>query len=167
MEEIAAELSEIGAEYSGEDMEENIIFSNDELYEKRAIIRIRKTDNVTKLTFKQRIESISDTKQQIEHETTVEDADVIRTILEAIGLRAAIVYEKRRKTYRCRDTEVVLDELPFGWFVEIEGSLTSIAEVEMLLGLEDLEVELNTYPRLTAAHGTRNGEVIEARFPAC
>jgi hypothetical protein len=60
--------------------------------------------------------------------------------------------------------EVVLDELPFGSFMEIEGPLTAIAEAEMLLGIEDLEVEHETYPRITARLGKLNNGIIEARF---
>lgn len=157
-------LAEIGAEFAGEDFEENIIYSNDFLFEKHAVVRIRKTASATKLTFKQRVPSASAAKHQIELETKVDDADSLTSILEGIGLRPAIVYEKKRKTYKLRSAEIVLDELPFGSFMEIEGSLTAIAEVEMLLDIEDLEAETETYPKLTSKLGVRNGELMEARF---
>ena len=48
--------------------------------------------------------------------------------------------------------------------MEIEGPLTAIAEAEMLLGIEDLETESETYPRLTEKFGVKNGDVIESRF---
>ena len=41
----------------------------------------------------------------------------------------------------------------------------SIKEAEMILGIEDLEVEHETYPRLTARLGKQVGGIIEARFP--
>ena len=81
-----------------------------------------------------------------------------------LGLARVLIYEKKRRTYKFRSVEVVLDELPFGLFMEIEGSLTAIKEAEMLLGVEELEVEYETYPRLTARFGTKNGSVVEARF---
>jgi adenylate cyclase class 2 len=162
--EIANDLAEFGAEFCREDFEENTIFSNSDLVEKLAVVRIRKTEKRSVLTFKQRTDSTSGAKHQIEHESEIEDADAVRTILENLGLRAVMVYEKKRRTYKFKNAEVVLDELPFGLFMEIEGALTAIAEAEMLLGLDDLEVENETYPRLTARLGKNNGDVVEARF---
>ena len=48
--------------------------------------------------------------------------------------------------------------------MEIEGSLTAIKEAEMLLDIEDLETEHETYPRLTARVGKKKGSLVEARF---
>jgi adenylate cyclase class 2 len=79
-------------------------------------------------------------------------------------LTPALVYEKRRSTWRFREVEVVIDELPFGHYMEIEGPRTGIKEAEMLLGIEDLEAEQETYPSLTARLGRKTGDVIEARF---
>ena len=162
--EIVAALDEFGAKFVGNDVEENTIFSNDVLFERRAIVRIRKTADRSMITFKQRTKSISKEKQQIEYETEVDDANAARSILENVGLRRVLVYEKKRATYNFRNSEIVLDELPFGLFMEIEGPLTAIAEAEMLLCIEDLEIEPETYPRLTAKFGVKNGDVIESRF---
>jgi adenylate cyclase class 2 len=157
-------LKEFGAEFVGEDIEENTIFSSDELFEKNAVVRIRRMPDRSVLTFKQRLANTSDAKRQIEYESDISDAEALRSIIESIGLKAAIVYEKRRKTYKFRSVEVVLDELPFGQFMEIEGPLSAIAEAEMLLGIDELEVEHETYPRLAVKYGIRNGDVIESRF---
>jgi adenylate cyclase, class 2 len=162
--EIVESLEEIGAKFAGEDEEENTLFANEELVGRNAIVRIRRTQGRTRLTYKQRIRSASDAKQQIEFESDISDAEAVRSIIEALGLQAVIVYEKRRRTYDLRQVEVVLDTLPFGLFMEIEGSITGIAEAEMLLGIEDLEVVNETYPQLTVRFGTRRGDVVEARF---
>ena len=63
------------------------------------------------------------------------------------------------------ETEIVVDELPFGLFMEIEGLENDIAQVERKLGAELLEAVEETYPTLTRQYGKANGEVIEARFP--
>jgi len=161
---VIAALEEIGATFEGEEFEENILFSNDVLLEKNAAVRIRRTTSGTTLTYKERVPNVSGTKQQVEYETEVADPGALETILRSIGLDKRVIYEKRRQTYRFRQVEVVLDELPFGDFMEIEGSITAIAEAEMLLGIESLHVEHETYPRLTARLGTRNAGVAEARF---
>ena len=59
---------------------------------------------------------------------------------------------------------IVIDELPFGLFAEIEGEENAIREVEERLGLKDAEAEDATYPELARRHGEKRGELIEARF---
>ncbi len=161
---IEDDLKEIGAEFCGEDFEENSIYFGGGLSEKNAIVRIRKTRDKTVLTYKKRIQNEFAVKQQIEHETEVADAEALEKIVENLGLKKGLVYEKRRKTYKFRETEIVLDELPFGLFMEIEGAFTAIAEAEMFIGAEDFETEHETYPRLTARLGKQNGDAVEARF---
>lgn len=157
-------LEEIGAEFKGEDFEENNIFQGGVLSEKGAVMRIRKIGDKTILTFKRRIKNEFAVKQQIEYETEVADAEAIEKILENLDFRKTLVYEKRRQTWNFRTVEIVLDELPFGDFMEIEGSITAIAEAEMFLDIEDFEVVHETYPRLTAQFGKKTGDVVEARF---
>lgn len=161
---IADELNEIGAEFVGEDFEENLIFGGGILSEQNAILRIRKTQDKTILTYKKRIRNEFAVKQQIEHETEVADFEAIEKIVESLGLMKNLVYEKRRRTWKFKETEIVLDELPFGVFMEIEGSVTAIAETETMLGAEDFETEHETYPHLTAQFGKKSGNTFEARF---
>ena len=157
-------LEEIGAEYEGEDFEENTIYGGGILDEKIAVLRLRRTQDKTILTFKQSIQNEYAVKQRTEHETEVANAEELEKIIENLGFEPRLVYEKRRKTWRFRAVEIVLDELPFGDFMEIEGSITAIAEAEMFLDIEDYETEHETYPSLTAKFGKANGNVVEARF---
>lgn len=161
---ISASLNRLGAEFTGEEFEENTIYGGPPLDGQNAILRVRHTGDRTILTFKKRIGSELPVKQQIEYESEVGDADAIASILESLGLAPRLVYEKRRRTWRSRSAEIVLDELPFGLYMEIEGSVTAIAEVEMLLDIDDLEPEHETYPRLTQQHGERRGTIVESRF---
>ncbi|HEX9962347.1 MAG TPA: class IV adenylate cyclase [Pyrinomonadaceae bacterium] len=163
-ERISLALAEIGAEFQGVDFEENTLYRGGVLDEKNAVLRVRKIADKTILTYKRRIQNEFDVKQQIEHETEIADAGEIENIIENLGFTASLVYEKRRRTWRFRQVEIVLDELPFGLFMEIEGSITAIAEAEMFLEAEAFEVEHETYPRLTAKFGKKNGALTEARF---
>ena len=157
-------LLDIDAEYKGEDFEENNIFQESVLSENPPILRIRKIAGKTILTYKKRLQNEFAVKQQTEYETEVSDAPATENIIKSIGFIKSLVYEKRRKTWRFKTVEIVLDELPFGYFMEIEGSITAIAEAEMLLDIEDYEVVHETYPQLTARSGKQSGDVIEARF---
>ncbi|HEY4693241.1 MAG TPA: class IV adenylate cyclase [Bellilinea sp.] len=56
-----------------------------------------------------------------EIETDVSDFAAAQRIIEALGYQVAVMYEKWRTTYQLEDLEIVLDELPYGVFCEIEG----------------------------------------------
>jgi len=151
-------------ERGGEVFEENVIYDGPGLDPRRRVLRLRRAGGRAILTFKERYPSESAVKHQREEETEVADASALAAILEAIGYRRALVYEKRRSTWTVAGAEVVIDELPFGLFMEIEGTEEEIAEAERLLGLEDAEAEHAPYPQLTAQHGTVKDGVVEARF---
>ncbi|RMF84524.1 MAG: CYTH domain-containing protein [Planctomycetota bacterium] len=94
-------------------------------------------------------------KVREEIETGVGDAAALLRILERLGLREKIRYEKRRETWRRDDAEVVIDELPrLGGFVEIEAaSRESVRALRSELGLDDADIEPRGYVELTARHG--------------
>ncbi len=158
-------LDETGAELIGEDFEENTLYAGGALEPRRTVLRLRCTDRATTLTYKERFASDSTIKRQREDETQVEDADAMRAILDALGYRPALVYEKRRETWQAMNAEIVVDELPFGYFVEIEGDEEAIEKAETLLELSNSEACMESYPELTERYGTRRNNFIEARFP--
>jgi len=89
---------------------------------------------------------------------------VLAAILRALDFRPALVYEKRRTRWSFGKVEVAVDELPFGLFMEIEGSEKEIGRVEKLLGAEAFPAVMETYPGLTTRLGKKRGSVVEARF---
>ena len=158
-------LEEAGAEEQGpSEFEENIIYTGPGLDPARRVLRLRRKGVRAVFTFKERDTSGAFIKRQREEETEVSDAAALAAILEALGYRPALVYEKRRETWHVGGAEVVLDELPFGLFVEIEGEEARILEVEKLLRLDRAEAEHAPYPELTLRHGTKRGDVVESRF---
>jgi adenylate cyclase class 2 len=157
-------LRQVGATLQGKEFEENTVYTGGNLEMRRQVLRLRRVGDAAIFTYKERYESGSAIKRQREDETRVEDAAALEAILDALGYRPALVYEKRRATWHVGHTEVVLDELPFGLFVEIEGEEKDIEEVEGLLDLAGAEAEMATYPELTEKYGEKRGAVIEARF---
>ena len=157
-------LPEMGANLEGEDFEENTLYSGAALSDGSCVLRLRRVGSKATLTYKKRLPSSSAIKQQREEETSISDPEAMEAILEALGFTPALVYEKRRQTWRLGKTEIVIDVLPFGLFMEIEGRATEIKAVERKLGLKGLRAEHATYPQLTAKHGKVYEGLIEARF---
>ena len=162
--ELLRRLPEIGAIPEGEEFEENTLYSGEGLDSDRCVLRLRRLADSAVLTYKERFASSSSIKQQREEETPVADAEAMEAILDALGFTPALVYEKRRATWRLDDAEIVVDELPFGLFMEIEGSENDIKSTERKLAIKGLRSEPATYPQLTRRHGKPYGSVIEARF---
>lgn len=161
---VAKKLEKLGAVFESEVFEENYLHRGGLLDERRAVLRLRKTGETTLLTYKESIRYELDVKHKMEFETQVSDVDAMEKIIEMLGYRLSVVYEKRRRTYHLGDVEVVLDELPFGLYMEIEGTYDAIAKAEKLLGIEDLVPESRGYPRLTVKYGKQRGSVFESRF---
>ena len=157
-------LKEVGADDRGEEFEENTIYSGGALKRGTSVLRLRRVGARALLTYKERVANASAVKHQREEETAVDDPSAMAVILDALGFKPLLVYEKRRQTWSLGPTEVVIDELPFGLFMEIEGGEPDIEAAEQALGIHDLPAEHETYPRLTEQYGRLVGDVIEARF---
>ncbi len=52
-----------------------------------------------------------------------------------LGYTPYFIYEKRRETFDLRGCEVMIDEMPYGWFLEIEGAADAIRARVGELGL--------------------------------
>jgi len=163
-ERVRLRLRAVGAEFCGEEFEENTLYGGGHTNLKNSVLRLRRVAGKSVLTYKKRFPSESAIKHQREDETGVEDADALSAILEALGYKPALVYEKRRSTWRMGETEIVLDELPFGSFMEIEAAEQAILAAEQLLELDGVTAEMQTYPQLALEHGRKVGEMVEARF---
>ena len=161
---IAKRLKKIGAIFEGETFEENYLHRGGVLDGRDAVLRLRKTDEKTTLTYKESLPSDGDVKHKTEFETEVSDVEAMEEIIRTLGYRLSVVYEKRRRTWQLGSVEVVLDELPFGLFMEIEGTKRAITHAERKLDIKNLVTENRGYPRLTAKHGRMRRSVMEARF---
>ena len=162
--ELTAKLGELGAMFSYERFEENYLHRGGLLEGNTAFLRLRKTDTVNTLTYKEKVLSDTDFKHQIEFETIVSDVDATEHIIEKLGYKLSVIYEKHRKAWHFGNVEIVLDELPFGYYMEIEGSMEDINAVEKLLNADKLELEARGYPRLTLKYGKEKNGVFESRF---
>ncbi len=84
------------------------------------VLRLRK-DERSRLTYKSEASLNDDVTDRQELEVEVSDFDTTRKILEVLGFSVFVMYEKFRTTWHWLDCEVTLDEMPYGFFCEVEG----------------------------------------------
>lgn len=110
--------------------------SDGELRNSFRVLRLRQ-DDIARFTFKgPSVEKEGGILSRQEIEFEVGDFDSAKQFLEAIGFQVVVFYEKFRMTYELNDTHIMLDELPYGSFIEIEGDNAEIIHsIADLLGL--------------------------------
>jgi adenylate cyclase class 2 len=86
----------------------------------KRVLRLRR-DTESKLTYKGAGQNKNGMIDREEIEFVVDDFDKAQKFLEALGYQKSMMYEKYRTTYEMDHTSIMLDELPYGDFVEIEG----------------------------------------------
>ena len=107
----------------------------------RRVLRLRR-DTDARLTYKDPSQNEQGVLSRREIEFTVDDFDKAKQFLEALGYQPAFYYEKYRTTYGLIQTSeasihIMLDELPYGNFVEIEGeAVQQIRETSDKLNLK-------------------------------
>jgi adenylate cyclase class 2 len=108
------------------DTHDNRLRSNHE------VLRVRRGNRVA-LAYKKS----KSAEERIEYEFEINDFEIACKFLEALGYKVILLYEKYREIYTLDLSTVMLDELPFGFFVEVEGpSLEIVKQVAAVLGLD-------------------------------
>jgi adenylate cyclase class 2 len=99
-------------------------------------LRLRQDDQI-RMTYKGPSALQEGVSNRVEIEFAVDDFQKAEQFLEALGYEKIFFYEKYRATYELDDTRIMLDELPYGEFVEIEGeSIDAIREIAEKLHLK-------------------------------
>ncbi len=97
-------------------------------------LRLR-VDSAIKLTYKGPGTLQHGVRTRPEAEVLVHDLEGARAVLEGLGYVEIFEYEKYRTTYSLDHIEVMLDELPYGDFVELEGAFAALRPVAERLDL--------------------------------
>jgi adenylate cyclase, class 2 len=123
LDQVAARLNELHARLvQPRVLETNLRFDlpDGSLTSSGRVLRLRQ-DTQARLTYKGAGQTNSGVLDRQEIEFIVEDGQKARQFLEALGYQKSISYEKYRTTYELDDALIMLDELPYGRFLEIEG----------------------------------------------
>lgn len=88
--------------------------------------------------------------QREELTMTVSDVKAARDILKILGYTKERIFDKIRENWTIpgKKIEIAIDELPFGFFLEIEGSPQGIERMIELLGLSGKERIVKAYLRV-------------------
>jgi adenylate cyclase class 2 len=126
-------------------------------------LRLRQ-DTQSRLTFKGASQSVDGVIARPELEFTVGDFESARKFLEALGYQQAAVYEKFRAVYELGGCHIMLDELPYGDFIEIEGpnpsDIRSLAETFGLdMNAAAKDSYLGLYEKLAEIFGLPTGQL--------
>jgi predicted adenylyl cyclase CyaB len=97
------------------------------------VLRLRR-DRASRLTYKA---PGAVPEERVEIELEIDSDEIGRRFLEALGYRVVAAYEKFREVFALEDDHIMLDELPFGHFLETESSsIAGLRRRSDSLGLE-------------------------------
>jgi adenylate cyclase class 2 len=137
IESIQRRILALGAESKGRVFESNVRYEdeNNSLIRKKSLLRLRR-DAKTTLTFKSR-PPVASTQFKVfnELEVVVSDFETMNQILQKLSFHPEQIYEKWRETLILDQTWFYLDTMPYGTFLEIEGSEKDIRAYAASLGL--------------------------------
>jgi len=160
-----ARLAAIGAVLVRErHFEDNVLFDDvsGSLRTGGTVLRLRETGHGGALTFKGPRREASGIKSREERETSVEEPEQVRAILENLGYRQVFRYQKYRESWRHRGQEIEIDETPIGCFLEIEGDPPGIAAVASELGFTPSDYIAESYVGLFVAAGGKGDMVFSS-----
>jgi len=156
------------AKFIGRAFERTVKFDtkNNDLQRAGKFLRVR-TGFKSVITFKRKIKSKPRSreislrgkkfKEREEIELEISEPEKMKVILENLGFTKKWIMEKYREKWQWGSAEIVIDKLPFGNFIEIEGSKKTIQKVAKLLGLRLADGITATYWGLWKDYCRRKG----------
>lgn len=112
------------------------------------VLRLRQ-DSRVRLTYKEGERLTGEYgSSRFEAEVEISDFADMETILLRLGFHPVFRYDKYRTTYELEGAEIVLDEMPYGNFVEIEGDEAAIRRVVEKLELQGARRMTGSYTTL-------------------
>ena len=153
-------IGNLGAiELRPRELEVNLRFDTHDrkLSDRAQVLRLRRDDQAI-LTFKSPGEIVDGVISRTELEVVVSDFQSTRAILEALGFQVFMTYEKYRQNFQLNELVASVDEMPYGNFIELEGSSPEhVRATAALLGLDwDQRINLS-YTALLGLYNQNTG----------
>lgn len=122
---IIEQLKALGAKHINTEHQKTIRFDdqNKSLENKGIFIRVRSgKDNTLTMKIKNKDLVKENFFVREELETTVGDINTVGSIIKILGFLDEFIMEKYRMNWNYQDAKISIDEMPFGFFMEIESS---------------------------------------------
>jgi len=150
---VRAAIIALGGESLGRHFEHNTRYDDDHgsLLNNKHLLRLRKA-NQTVLTYKMPtvVTGLDDFKVYREMEVVVSNFETMDHIIKTLGYSPRQIYEKWREAFDLPDAQIVMDTLPFGEFIEIEGAPEAVRKIAGQLGFNWDKRILHTYLEIFA-----------------
>ena len=115
-----------------------------DLEKNRTFLRVRSgSKNI--VTLKKKLGENAEVFERQEIETEVKDIEKLADIFGGLGFTKRLILEKYRADFDFHNVKISIDELPFGFYVELEGDPKNIFEVAN-------ELDLNTKNKITVTY---------------
>ncbi len=144
-------LGALGARAAGDRLfEDNVVYDRqiEPLKPQGKLLRLRRIGDRSILTYKAPVEGAFRHKVREEHETLVDNAESIESMLAGLGYAPTYRYQKFRTKFSLGQLEICLDETPVGCFVELEGPPDEIDAAAERLGFTPDRYVRDTYREL-------------------
>lgn len=97
------------------------------------------------VTLKKKLGENAEVFERQEIETEVKDIEKLADIFGGLGFTKRLILEKYRADFDYKDVKISIDELPFGFYVELEGDPKDIFKVAD-------ELDLDTKNKITVTY---------------
>jgi adenylate cyclase class 2 len=140
-------------------LEDDAVFDHDGVLAAAGrLLRLRRSGGRAVLTAKGPVQRERGYKERPEVETDVADPDGVAAVLETAGLAVAWRYQKYRTAWSLAGATLLLDEIPHGCFLEIEGPPAAIDAAAARLGVSPAEYRTESYRRIHEQACRERGE---------
>lgn len=114
------------------------------LENKGIFLRVRSGSKNT-ITLKEKKHTDRNLRERKETEFEIEDVNKMAYILRSLGFTYARIMEKFRINFKYKGAVLSLDEMPFGFYIEIEGNEKQIESIARELGYKEEDKIVDTY----------------------
>ena len=164
---VRAQLEKLGAKKVGEFLETNTFFDTEDRSLLAADRGLRIRHNRNRATSEEQFvltikgpRQHGQLKSREETEATVGDGKTMTAVLEQLGYRVVLAFDKKRESWTLGGCHVELDELPhLGSYVEIEGPTDEkVMKIREQLGLSDRPLVKASYIALLMTYLQEHGQ---------
>ncbi|MEA2097591.1 MAG: class IV adenylate cyclase [Patescibacteria group bacterium] len=143
---LIGQLLQDGATIKNKAMQKTVRFDtiNENLEKKGVFLRVR-SGNKNTITMKEKIGNDKNIRARKETEFEIEDIDKMIYIFKKIGFDYIKIMEKFRINLNYKNAILSIDELPFGFFLEIEGTENQINTISDKLNYSTKDKIIETY----------------------